>query len=43
MDKDLGNDFSIFYNIIGGNVDGIFSIDLENGIIVFLKFLDYEI
>lgn len=41
-DKDSGNDSSIFYNITGGNADGTFSIDPENGTIVLLKSLDYE-
>ena len=42
-DKDSGKDSSIFYNITGGNADGTFSIDPENGTIVLLKSLDYEI
>lgn len=41
-DKDSGKDSSILYNITGGNVDGTFSIDPENGTIVLLKSLDYE-
>ena len=41
-DKDSGSDSSIFYNITGGNADGTFSIDLDNGTIVLLKSLDYE-
>ena len=41
-DKDSGKDSRIFYNVTGGNVDGTFSIDPENGTIVLLKSLDYE-
>ena len=42
-DEDSGKDSSIFYNITGGNVDGTFTVDPENGTIVLLKSLDYEI
>ena len=41
-DNDSAKNSSIFYNITGGNVDGTFSIDPENGTIVLLKSLDYE-
>ena len=41
-DNDSAKNSSIFYNITGGNVNGTFSIDPENGTIVLLKSLDYE-
>ncbi|KAJ7318645.1 hypothetical protein OS493_037586 [Desmophyllum pertusum] len=41
-DKDSGKDSRIIYNITSGNVDGTFSIDVENGTIILQKPLDYE-
>lgn len=39
MDLDSGDNGKVVYNIIGGNVEGVFKIDFDIGVIKVKRFL----